>query len=38
MNCCQFSLNEETGHAASLPEAIDYIDGDSECVFIEGEF
>jgi hypothetical protein len=32
------SLDEETGHVASLPEALDYIDGDPECVFIEGEF
>ena len=31
------SLNEETGHVASLPEALDYIDGDPESVFIEGE-
>jgi len=31
------SLDEETGHVASLPEALDYIDGDPECVFIEGE-
>ena len=32
------SLDEKTGHVASLPEALDYIDGDPECVFIEGEF
>jgi len=32
------SVDEETGYVTSLPEAIDYIDGHSESIFIEGEF
>jgi hypothetical protein len=32
------SMDEKTGHVESLPEALDYIEGYPECIFIEGEF